>query len=45
MGLPLGVQVVGRPFEEDVVLAIMIGLEAKAKKESDFPMTPVESIG
>ena len=43
-GLPLGVQVVGRPFEEDIVLAIMIALEAKAKKETDFPMTPVESI-
>ncbi|MEE2902377.1 MAG: amidase family protein [Myxococcota bacterium] len=43
-GLPLGVQVVGRPFEEDVVLAIMMALEAKAKKENDFPVTPVESI-
>ena len=44
VGLPLGIQIVGRPFEEDVVLAIMIALEAKLKKQADFPVTPVETI-
>ena len=40
-GLPLGVQVVARPFREDLVLAVMMALEAGAREKDDFPLTPV----
>ena len=40
-GLPVGVQVVGRPWEEDVVLAAMIAIEEVAARAPDFPHTPV----
>lgn len=40
-GLPLGVQLVGRPWREDVVLALMIAVEDAARSGSDFPRTPV----
>jgi len=41
-GLPLGVQLVGRPWEEDVVLALMSVLEAALRDRPDFPRTPVD---
>ncbi len=41
-GLPVGIQVVGRPWREDQVLAAMAGIEAGAKKREDFPVTPVD---
>ena len=40
-GLPLGVQVVGRPYREDCVLAAMIAIEEEARKTEGFPHTPV----
>ena len=40
-GLPVGVQVAGRPWREDVVLAVMGALEAALRPRSDFPQTPV----
>jgi fatty acid amide hydrolase len=40
-GLPLGVQIVGRPYEENKVLAVMLALEAKAREIAGFPNTPV----
>ena len=40
-GLPIGVQVVGRPFEEHKVLAAMIAIEAGAMTGQSFPHTPV----
>ncbi|MFS8064978.1 MAG: amidase [Byssovorax sp.] len=40
-GLPVGVQVVGRPWEEDRVLAAMIAIEDVVSKAPGFPQTPV----
>lgn len=39
-GLPIGVQVVGRHWREDVVLAMMKSLEAAARLRDDFPDNP-----
>jgi len=39
-GLPVGVQVVGRAWEEHVVLAAMLAIEAEVRDEPDFPRTP-----
>jgi fatty acid amide hydrolase len=41
-GLPLGVQVVARPYREDVVLALMAAIEADARTRDGFPTTPVD---
>lgn len=43
-GLPVGVQVVGRPWEEDRVLAAMIAIEDALAKAPGFPHTPVRSL-
>ena len=40
-GLPVGIQVVGRPWREDQVLAAMQALEDAARAREDFPVTPV----
>ncbi len=40
-GLPVGVQIVGRPWEEDRVLAAMIAIEDVVAKAPGFPRTPV----
>jgi len=40
-GLPVGVQVVGKPWQEDVVLAVMIALEAAIEGDADRPLTPM----
>jgi fatty acid amide hydrolase len=39
-GLPVGVQVVGRAWEEHVVLAAMQAIEVDARNQPDFPLTP-----
>ena len=39
-GLPLGVQVASRPYREDIVLALMIAIEAGASKRPSYPSTP-----
>jgi fatty acid amide hydrolase len=44
-GLPVGVQVVGRPWEEDAVLAAMIAIEEQVSKAADYPRAPVEIGG
>jgi len=36
-GLPVGVQVVARPYREDVVLAVMKAIELGVKGDEDFP--------
>jgi len=36
-GLPVGVQVAGRPWREDVVLAVMKAVEDRVKDDRDFP--------
>lgn len=41
-GLPLGVQVVARPYREDVTLALMGAIEAHARGREGFPQTPVD---
>lgn len=39
-GLPVGVQVIGLPWREDVVLALMAALESQFRKEADYPLQP-----
>jgi fatty acid amide hydrolase len=41
-GLPVGAQVVGRPWRDHVVLAAMRAIEADVAGESDFPATPID---
>lgn len=40
-GLPVGVQVVGRPWAEATVLAVMRAIEEAARQDPSFPQTPV----
>jgi fatty acid amide hydrolase len=40
-GLPVGVQVVGRHWREDVVLAVMAALEEGFRANGSYPATPV----
>lgn len=39
-GLPVGVQVIGRPWREDQVLAAMSALEAHFRAQPDYPKFP-----
>jgi fatty acid amide hydrolase len=39
-GLPVGVQVIARPWREDVALAAMAAVEAAARKCPDYPAAP-----
>lgn len=41
-GLPVAAQVVGRPWEEDRVLAAMAAVEAVVAPRPDFPRTPID---
>ncbi|MBX7195218.1 MAG: amidase [Sandaracinaceae bacterium] len=41
-GLPIGVQIVGRPYREDVVLAVMEHVEREARAAGEAPRTPVD---
>jgi len=43
VGLPVGVQVVARPWKDHVVLGVMAAIEAAVSRDPDFPATPVES--
>jgi fatty acid amide hydrolase len=45
VGLPVGVQVVGRPWQDAIVLALMGAIEAEASREEEYPKTPVDLIG
>jgi fatty acid amide hydrolase len=40
-GLPAGVQVVARPWREDVAFAVMYAIESVARTHADYPTTPV----
>jgi fatty acid amide hydrolase len=42
VGLPVGVQVVARPWREDVALALMAAIEADLARDEWLPRTPVE---
>lgn len=39
-GLPIGVQVVARPWREHVALAVMLAIEEAARTQPDFPDSP-----
>jgi fatty acid amide hydrolase len=39
-GLPVGVQLVGRPWADAQVLAAMAAVEEEARRDPDFPRTP-----
>jgi fatty acid amide hydrolase len=41
-GLPIGAQLIARPWREDVALAAMQTIETGARPRSDYPATPVE---
>ena len=41
-GLPVGVQVVGRPWDERTVLAAMLAIEHGVESDEGFPRTPVD---
>lgn len=41
-GLPVGVQVVARPWREDVMLALMLALDAGCRGQPGYPVTPVD---
>jgi fatty acid amide hydrolase len=41
LGLPVGVQVVARPYREEVALAVMAAIEAEVQQASDYPKTPI----
>jgi fatty acid amide hydrolase len=43
-GLPVGVQVVGRPWAEAVVLAVMTAIEDELTGEYDQPLTPYLAV-
>lgn len=42
VGLPVGVQVIARPWQEHIALAAMAALEMAAQQQPDFPKTPVD---
>lgn len=41
-GLPVGVQVVSRPYRDEVALALMQAIEARVSRREDYPTTPVD---
>ncbi len=40
VGLPLGAQIVARPWREEIVLALMAAVEAGVRTHADFPAQP-----
>jgi fatty acid amide hydrolase len=40
-GLPVGVQVVARPWREDLCLAVMAAIESEVRSDAAYPKTPV----
>ena len=41
-GLPVGVQVIARPYREDLALAVMAAIEGAVRHRHDYPVTPVD---
>jgi fatty acid amide hydrolase len=41
-GLPVGVQVIARPWQEHLALAAMRAIETAARERPDFPLTPTD---
>jgi fatty acid amide hydrolase len=44
-GLPVGVQVVARPYREDLVLAAMAAIEDRVRDHALYPRTPIDPLG
>ncbi len=44
LGLPVGVQVVARPYREDVALAVMAAIEQRVLTHDDYPHTPIDPM-
>jgi fatty acid amide hydrolase len=44
-GLPIGVQVVGRPYREDVVLAALVAIERDARARGALAKVPIDPRG
>jgi fatty acid amide hydrolase len=44
-GLPVSVQVAGRPWEEHLVLAVMKAIETGVRGHEGFPATPIDPVG
>jgi fatty acid amide hydrolase len=42
VGLPVGIQVVGKPWQDEVVLSAMETIEASVRDDAGFPATPVD---
>jgi fatty acid amide hydrolase len=42
VGLPVGVQVVGRAWKDHVVLALLLAIEGEVSRDPGFPETPVD---
>ena len=42
-GLPVGVQVVAKPFQEHALLTVMAAIEHRLKNNDDYPTTPVDA--
>ena len=42
VGLPVGVQVIARPWHDETVLAVMAAIERVVALDGDFPRTPVD---
>lgn len=43
-GLPVGVQLIARPYREDVALAVMAAVQRAVRSDPDYPVTPVDPI-
>jgi fatty acid amide hydrolase len=41
-GMPVGVQVVAKPFCEEALLTVMAGIESGVQSNDDYPRTPVD---
>ncbi len=40
-GLPVGVQLIARPWREEVALALMQAIESAARRREDYPVAPL----
>ena len=44
VGLPLAVQIVGRPWSDAALLGLMRELEQRLKEQADYPRTPIDPV-
>ena len=43
-GLPLGVQIAGRPWRDNEVVAAMLAVETEVSRDEGFPRTPLRTL-